>query len=244
MEIITSAQNKRIKELVKLKQKKYRDQEKLFLIETKHLVAEALKHGQLRLIITCETTYENGAVEILYVSKEIMQKLTNFKQAANIMGVCAYFNREIDYSADIVVLAEVQDPGNLGNIMRTCLAFGINNLVLSAHNVDCYNPKVVQASQGALFQLNIIKEDLWPYLSFLKAKNYYLLGTSLSNATSLYERKKIKGKKAFFFGNEGQGLKAELIRAMDVNYYIPIANIDSLNVGNALAIMLYEYKKD
>ncbi|MDR1781397.1 MAG: RNA methyltransferase [Bacilli bacterium] len=244
MEIITSTQNNRIKEIIKLKQKKYRDKNRLFIIETNHLIEEALKHYQLRLIITDDYTYKSDKCDVLYVSSNIMKKISNLNSVPSLIGICEYIDNDIDYSFDVVVFDDIQDPSNLGNMMRTCLAFNINNIILSNNCVDCYNPKCIQASQGAIFQLNIIRKDLLDYLDILKKENYMLIGTSLTKAISIENRDKIMMKKAFFLGNEGQGLQEEIINNMDINYYIPINNIDSLNVGNALAIILYEFNKD
>ncbi|MDR3215466.1 MAG: RNA methyltransferase [Bacilli bacterium] len=243
MEVIKSLQNNQVKELVKLKQRKYREAKQEFIIEGAHLLKEAYLHHKIKLLVTSDLKYNNDNLKILYVSEEVMKKISNLQTSSKYLGVCDYFNKEIDFSLNMVVLDDIQDPGNLGNIMRTSLAFNVTNIIVSKGNVDFYSPKVVQASQGAIFQLNLLRIDLLPFIELLRVHDYLLIGTSLTKALNLDTYQNSSDKKALFIGNEGQGLKEEILAVMDYNYYISINNIQSLNVGNALAIFLYEFSK-
>lgn len=241
MNIITSTTNERIKYYKKLKQKKYRDLEGLFIIETKHLIDEALTSKLLEVIITTDYKYLNNDCEVIYVDNKVMSSLTNFKSSSDYLGVVKYLDNDIDYSAPLVVLDNVQDPGNVGTILRNALAFNIRNIILGHDCVDIYNAKVIQASQGAIFSLNFKNCDLINEIDNLKKNSYTLIGTALNNSKVLSKDDIYTDKMAFFLGNEGQGLKEDIINKMDINYRISINNIDSLNVSSASAIIFYQF---
>lgn len=242
MDVITQTSNEKIKELKKLQQKKYRHANGKYLIETWHLIEEAKKYNYLELIITSDFFYSDDKVKVLYVEPHIIKSLSLLKTPSPYLGLARFFDQKIDYNSDLIVLENIQNPGNLGTILRNALAFGIKDIILSDNCVDLYNEKVIQASQGAIFQLNIIKSEIKDCLQKLKENNYFLIGSSLKNASVLtidnaYQHN--NQKIALFFGNEGQGLLDDTINQMDLNYYIEINNIDSLNVMSASAIFLY-----
>ena len=246
MEIIQSVTNEKIKKLRKLRQKKYRDQRQLFIVEGVHLLEEALKSNCLKTIVTTDYHYQNEKYEIIYVSEKVMKTLSNYSSLSKYLAVCQMLTNELDYQERMIVLDDIQDPGNLGTIIRTSIAFKIKNVVLGLNCVDLYNPKVIQASQGAIFSVNVIRKDLLTYSTFLKERDYLLIGTSLSVAKPLSmvaETLKNREKTAFFFGNEGQGMNEQLLKKMDQRYYIEIENIDSLNVVCAVGIILYQWGK-
>jgi len=241
MEIITSISNQKIKDIKKLRLKKYRDKSQEFIVEGEHLVEEALKNKCLKSIITTDHNYDNEECEILYVNENVMKQLSLLKSLPTYIGVCNILENKIALDGDIVILDGVQDPGNLGTIIRSALAFNLTNMVLSPDCVDIHNPKVIQASQGAIFQVNVKYTKLIDYLKYLKEKEYLLLGTTLENGEVLSKDLNYKQKKAFIFGSEGQGISREILAIVDKNYYIEINNIESLNVSCAAAIIFYQF---
>ena len=157
--LITSVHNEHIKELVKLKEKKYRDESNAFLVETKHLALEAYKAGLLKELILEQNEIFPLDVETLYVSKEILKKLSSTVTPSNVMAVVEKRKQEEKYGEKVLILDRIQDPGNLGTIIRSAVAFNIDTIVCSPDTVDFYNPKVVRASQGMLFHIPIFVEN-------------------------------------------------------------------------------------
>lgn len=238
--MITSLHNESIKELMKLKQKKYRDETGLFLVEGYHLVEEARKHHCLQKIVT--TLDEQFAQETLYVSSHVMNKLAFTKTPQPIMGVCQMRQEHHDITGTrFLLLDRVQDPGNVGTMIRTALALGYDQIIMSPDCVDLYNDKVIRSTQGALFQMNICVTDLKEAISLLHRQDVLVYGTSLRNASPI-ETYEVKEKMAFIVGNEGQGIREDILDLCDHLIYIPIQSIESLNVAIAAAITMYHFK--
>lgn len=240
--MITSLQNETIKELMKLKQKKYRDERQQFLIEGYHLVEEALQYGYVDCVIT--TNDEQYDVDTLCVSSRVMEKLAFTKSPQPIMAVCHYMqdNHILQNGKRYLLLERVQDPGNVGTLLRTALAFGYDQVILSKDCVDLYNDKVIRSTQGALFQLNVCIMEVVEAIGLLKEMNVDVYGTCLHNASEISEYQ-TQEKMAFVLGNEGQGMSQDAILACSHLLYIPIQSIDSLNVGVAGAITMYQFQK-
>lgn len=241
--MITSTSNNKVKEIRKLKQRKYRDETKQFMIEGQHLIEEALKYKVLKTIITTDESFVSD-VETILVSDNVFSALSNQQSASGLIGICDYLETKLDLNSDIVALDRIQDPGNCGTIMRSALAFNYKNLILNQGSVDVYNPKSIQASQGALFGLNIQIVDFEKAFVEYKKQGYTLIGSALEKAKPLALASELQAeKRVICFGNEGQGMAKNLLDLMDVNYFIEINNIESLNVASASAIMLYELAK-
>lgn len=239
--MITSIHNETIKELMKLKQKKYRDETGLFLVEGYHLVEEAIKHQCLKTIIT--TLDDNFEQETSHITETVMKKLAFTKTPQPIMGVC--FKKEdhqIVQGTRYLLLDRLQDPGNVGTIIRSALAFGYDQIIMSEDCVDLYNDKVIRATQGALFQMNISVMNVKEAIDALHQQGVAVYGTCLENAMSI-DHYPIQEKMAFVMGNEGQGVSEEILKACDHRLYIPISSIESLNVAIASAIVMYHFKK-
>ncbi len=239
--MITSVQNETIKQLLKLKQKKYRDETSLFLIEGIHLVEEARKHGCIEKIVT--TLEDNYDEDTLYVSSHVMDKLAFSKTPQPIMAVCK-MKKDQDISLDknrYLLLDRVQDPGNVGTMIRTALAFGYDQIIMSKDCVDLYNDKVIRSTQGALFQMDVIETDLKTAIHSLQDSGVEVYGTCLKNASPIQTYKRVD-KMAFVMGNEGQGISLDILDICDHLVYIPIDSIESLNVGIASAITMYHFQ--
>ena len=238
--LITSLDNKKVKLYTSLNDSKSRNINKLFLVMGEHLVKEAIKVNNLVDIIVLEN-YEidfDVNMEITYVTESIMKKLTRMPSIPKVVGICKIEDNNKLYGNHILLLDNIQDPGNLGTIIRSSVAFNVDTIVLSNDTVDLYNDKVIRSTQGLIFHTNIIRRDLVEVINELKKNNYDILGTNVHNGVSLSNIK--TNKYALLMGNEGNGLKEELQNMCDKNIYIPMNNnCESLNVAVATSIILY-----
>ncbi len=241
MENITSVNNNHIKELCKLKEKKYRDNTNKYLIEGEHLIYEAYKEGILIEVLPLIGDDFSMDSRITFISKEVMKKLSSTDSIPNVIGVCSK-KEEGAIGNKLLILEDIQDPGNLGTIIRSSLAFGIDTIVLSTKTVDLYNPKVIRSTQGMMFHINIIVRDLIPFIKDLKSNNYTIYGTKVDNGINVKDIEK-KDKYALIIGNEGNGMSSEIELLCDKNLYIAIDNrVESLNAAVAASILLYEMR--
>ncbi len=243
MEIIKSLENKKVKYYTKLLQKKYREEENKFLVIGNHLVEEAYKNNCLLEVIKTEDNNIFLDVPTTYVTYEIIKKISGMSNPQSIIGVCSCLKEE-KIGNKVLMLDDVQDPGNLGTIIRSAVAFTIDTLVLSSHTVDLSNDKTIRASEGMLFSVNIIKRDLMELIDTLKNNNYMIYGTNV-NGGKLVDKLELNEKYAIIVGNEGSGVKEEILAKCDEYFYVPMSTkCESLNVGVATSIILYEINKN
>ncbi len=240
---IESLENKKVKEWAKLKIKKYRDQKGLFLIEGDHLLKEALKKNCVQEILANDVRFKVEGILFFEVSEAILKKLSSQDSGTSVLAVCKKQNsREI--KGNVCMLDGVQDPGNLGTILRSCVAFGIDTLVSSLATVDFYNEKVIRASEGSLFHLNLLKKDLKEMIKELKKQDYVIYATNVHKGTNIKEMT-LNNKYAIIMGNEGNGVEEAVQYLADELLYIPMSEgVESLNVGVATSILLYEFYKE
>ena len=240
--MITSIQNETIKKIMKLKQKKYRDLEDQFLIEGYHLVEEAKKANCIETIIT--TLHETFEEPTIYVSSNVMEKLAFTKTPQPIMAICHKPHHRLFNTNHqrYLLLDNIQDPGNLGTIIRSAAAFHIDTIVLGENTVDLYNPKTIRSTQGMLFHVNVIKRELSSFLDELKEQDIPIYGTRVEygeDVRSLHTND--KNKFALIMGNEGAGVSPEILEKCDKYLYIKMDDaVESLNVSIATSIILYE----
>ena len=236
MEIIKSSDNKKFKSLKKLLTKKEREKTKTFLIEGKNIIEEAKKYNKILTYITDDINKIED--NVLYIDKKLKESLSSLKNPNEDIALIKYLEPKEIISNTILLIDNVRDPSNLGTILRTCLAFNVKYIVISENTVDLYNPKTLRASEGAIFSLNIVRENLIDFIN--KHKDYKVLSTSLkaNDLNALNYDKKI-----IVIGNEGNGVSKEILNISDDYLKIPIKNIDSLNVAIATSIILYENSK-
>lgn len=241
MKEITSLNNEYIKYLCKLKEKKARTVEKKFIIEGYHLVNEAYKANILKEILLTEDTNDYTDIAKIKVTQAIIKKISTTVNPQNIIGICDItFKKEIK-GTKILLLDNINDPGNLGTLIRSSLGFGIETIVLSNDCVDLFNEKVIRASQGAIFKMNIIIDDLKQVITKLKKQGIKVFGTSLNSSQFLKKIDKTS-KYAILLGNEANGVKEELLQLTDQNIKIEINNeLESLNVAVAGSILMYYF---
>ncbi len=240
--IYTSTDNKKIKELKKLNIKKYRDQSNSFLVEGEHLVLEAYKKGLLEELFLEENTKLDLDVKTSYLSRNVIKFISELDNPSNIIGLCKKVE-EKEIENKVLVLDDIQDPGNFGTIIRSAVAFNIDTIVVSNNTVDLYNSKVIRASQGMLFNINIIRRDLNVFVPELKKEGYQIYATKVNGGKSLKTIEKME-KFAIIMGNEGAGVSDNLMSLANEYLYIDMnSNCESLNVAVATSIILYELDK-
>ena len=243
MIVLSSVSNDKIKKYIKLKNKKYRDMYGEFIVEGKHTVIEAFKAGLLKELIVLEQDDFLLPVRTIYVTKEVINKISSVDTPQTVLGLCSKINYDnIKLGKRILILDQLQDPGNLGTIIRSAVAFGIDSIVLSENTVDIYNPKVVRATQGMMFQVNLYKMNSDEIINTLKKIKIPLYGTLVDNGIEPKElSKKEKSSFALVMGNEGNGVRSEISMMCDKNLYIKMNDsVESLNVAIAASILLYE----
>lgn len=236
---ITSRNNEFIKYLVSLKDNKNIKKEDKFLIEGIHLINEA--KDDLICVLTLEEIPTLNCDQYI-VTEEILSKLSNNKSISKIIGVVNLLKEKDIKSKKLVYLNKVQDPGNVGTIFRTALAFNYFDIIVDKETAFKYNSKVIQSSQGSIFKLNIVEKDI-SFLKKLKEQGYKIIVTCLDkNSKKISEICNVFDKICIVFGNEGQGVDKEIINLSDEKLMIEIANIDSLNVAVSAGIILYSFK--
>lgn len=247
---IESLDNALVKQVVKLgKDRSYREELNLSIIYGIHLVEEAFRHNVLETLIINEENLlkyisfieQLEPVKIAIATPLVMKKLNILDGDIDIVGVVNTANYEIDhdlYDENCLVLESVQDPGNLGTIIRSARASGINNLLLSPNSVDPYNPKVLRSSQGAAFGMKIFTGvNLEDFIKNYKSK---VIATTPHTKNSIYATD-LSGPIAWVFGNEGAGLSEHILGKVQHQVTIPMQNqTESLNVAMAVTVCVFE----
>ena len=238
---ITSLNNEKVKAWNKLKNKKYQNEYGLFLIEGDHLLKEALKVGVVKEIISSRD-YETE-LPFYKVTKDIMKKLSSQVSGTDIIGVCIK-REETKVGKRVLILDDINDPGNMGTIIRSAVAFNIDTIIASNNSVDFYNDKVIRSSEGMFFNINLIKCNIVELINELKNKGYLIMGTNVLGGTNI-ENIKVEDKFALIMGNEARGVSDNIKDMCDTLVYIDMnKSCESLNVGVAASILLYELNKE
>ena len=238
--MITSLTNQNVKIWAKLHQKKYRDQYQLFLIEDDHLIKESINNNCLHTLLTSSDECKYNFDNIVLVDNNIIKKLSQLSSKTNYIGVCKYPCYNIDIFNRVLLLDEIQDPGNLGTIIRNAKAFNYDGIYLSNNCCDVYNDKCIRATQGSLFDIPIIRCNLVDVVNNLKNIGVNIYGTSLKDSISI-DKVEAKDKMAFVVGNEGKGVSDNILELCDEKIIIPSNGFESLNVAVATGIIMYRY---
>lgn len=239
---IVSVDNPKVKEWERLRQKKYRDEAGLFIVEEKHMIQEAMSAGCLDTLLIRENLINPFKHEAVEVSEKVMKKLSVNRSANDYIAICRKPVIKVSKEEAFIVLEEVQDPGNMGTIIRTAYSFGYDAVYISNNSCDVFNEKTLQSSQGSIFHLPVIRMPITEIYAWLKEKGVYIYGTSLQTDKSI-ETVERKTPFALVMGNEGRGLSEFAQKKADYLFKIPMANFDSLNVSIAMGICAYEFKK-
>lgn len=242
MEIITSLQNAKVKQWVRYQMKKYRDQDQVFLAQGEHLVKEAQMAGILKEVMVCGPVGFDVLVPKTEVTDEILKKISSTQSGVSIIGLCHYIKPAKPAYDRWLICDDVQDPGNLGTIIRTALSFGFDAVALSFGCADIYNDKTLRSSQGAVFHLPVIRKSLDQVIRELKEQGMVIVASTLCEAVPLSHIER-NIRPAVIVGNEGQGVSASLLRQADVKTKIEMNGFESLNVAVATGIFCYTWRK-
>ena len=247
---ITSTSNETIKYFISLNDKKTRMNAKRFIVEGYHLVNEASKTNLLEAIISTDEKElkKINNVRRYLVNDAIINKIATTKNPQNILSIVKMLDHNITNllpiikgnKTKLIMLDDVNDPGNLGTIIRTAAGLGYDGIIMSPNTVDLYNEKVIRSTQGVMFKIPIIKANLQEVIKMLKKEKVFCIGTALTNAKDVKHITK-KDKFAICLGNEAKGISKEVLDNMDENVKIAMNNdVESLNVSIAAGIIMYE----
>ncbi len=234
-----------LKLITSLRQKKYRNSHKLFFAEGIKVVNEFLASDFKVHTIFCTVDFSHtlSSHKVELISDVELQKISLLKNSNQVLGLFEIpSEKEIETSGFTVVLDAVNDPGNLGTIIRLCDWFGVAQIVCSTDTVDCYNPKVVQASMGSLTRISVSYTDLKEYLIFTDLPIY----AAVMDGENVYESK-LKKDAILVMGNEANGMSKEILELITDTLTIPkfgeFQETESLNVATATAILLSEFRR-
>ena len=250
---ITSRQNPLIVGAAALKEKKYRDEQKTFLLEGRKLFEEAVqsKVGIVNVFATEENVpFCAGLVpeeKIVCVPDAVLEKISTEKAPQGIICSAKYIDKlhfldKIEYKGRFFFLSSVRDPGNLGTVLRSAAAFGADHVLVSADCADLYNPRTVRASMGALFRQQItVCSDPEDTVRALRAHGYEVYAAMLAPSASLLTDLTVTEKTVFVVGNEGHGISESLASACTGRVLIPMAqgSVESLNAAVASSVLLW-----
>lgn len=243
--IIESVKNQKVKDWKKLQTRKGREKAQCYLIEGPHIVEEAAKFEApiIEVIVTQGTNlavYPFKERPIVYtVTEKVMEELTDTETPQGIMAVCKMMEPNLPEKGKFLLLDAIQDPGNLGTMIRTADSAGYDGILLGQGTVDTYNSKVLRSTQGSIYHLPVKKANLLEEVRKFKELNMPIYATEVSGGTPYHD---LKGHSQFavILGNEANGVSEELQHLADENVYIPIyGNAESLNVAVAAGILMY-----
>ncbi len=239
---IESVQNKKIKERCKLQTKKERDKTNLFLIEDLHLIQEAIQANCLKELYILEGMQNPVDFEAIECTQAVLNKLSSQVSNSKIIGVCqkpAFSNIS---SQRVVLCDEIQDPGNLGTIIRTAHSFGLDCIYVSKKTVDVFNQKTIQSSQGALFHMPVLVCDIKEKIKELQTNGNKIYATALHSHSKYLQDIDIPSQYGIVLGNEGNGIQQDIINCCDQCIKIEMETFESLNVAIAGGICMYTFQ--
>lgn len=258
---IESQQNTRYKGWKKLLTKKGRTQQQMFMVEGFHLAEEALRaHWSVEAVLLAENTVIPADLDSLLhtyrqqtytLNTKLFSELSETQAPQGIIVIvhkssaaAAEYQKLVEQGQFLLLVDQVQDPGNLGTIIRTADAAGIDGLILGKGTTDLYAGKTIRSTQGSIFHVPTMEDDLEQTINRLKEHNWLILATSLADSRDYKEVETQDRKIALIVGNEGQGIAPAILQQADHRIRIPIwGQAESLNVGVATGILLYHYKK-
>lgn len=250
---IESKDNNLFKFVKKLKERRFRDKENLFILEGLRLIEEAIRANMDIEYIIISKDYEDkfndlllenniSSNKIITLSNNLFMQLASTENPQGIIAVIKKNDKKKDLSGDFFLICDkVQDPGNLGTIIRTAHAAGVDGIILTKGTVDIYNDKTIRSTMGSIFYVPIFYDDKdFTIIRNLKKDGFALVATSLKESRNFFEED-LKGKIILAVGNEGNGISNELFELADKKVKIPMpGGAESLNVSIATSIILFE----
>lgn len=258
---IISKDNERVKYTKSLLKSKNRQKESKYIIEGYRILTLAIEcNADLDYVFINETfedkeehknfldILKNKNIKIFRTTNKIFKELIDTENTQGILGVVRFKAKKIEHNINcenkfVLILDRIQDPGNMGTIIRTADAAGVDAIIVLKGCVDIYNPKVIRSTMGSIFDMNIIHCTQEECLNELRNKNFKIVSSYL-NTDNYYHETKYHEKTALVIGNEANGVNDELIKESDILVKIPIyGNAESLNAAISSAILMYEIKK-
>lgn len=257
LEVIKSGENNLIKYSKKLKVKKYRQENGEFMIEGVRLIEEAVQSGAIIRYCLCSDNLEgdrvksllkdmkDNGVKVFETEDKFIEDICDTKTPQGILAVVRMkehdMNGIVDKSDFIIVLDRIQDPGNLGTMIRTADAAGAQGVIISDGTVDPYSPKVLRSTMGSIFHIPVVHADsIGEAIQSLKKKGYKVYVSSLEGSSPYY-REDYRGKTAIVIGNEANGVDGNIYALGDRMIKIPMpGSAESLNAGIAAGILVFE----
>lgn len=233
--IIESLNNEKIKYYTKLQNKKYREETGLYIAPGEHLVREALALDLVKDVFLLEGE-ENTYGNVTYVKETVMKKLSGLESAPKVLAVVRK-NVSNEITGNVVILDDLRDPGNIGTIIRSAVAFNYETIIISPNSADIYNIKTIRATEGMLYKINIVIKNLNEIIPDLKNKGYKIVGTDVQKGSHPY---KISSAHALIIGSEAKGMSDDVKKLCDEFFYIPMnEKCESLNAGVSASILMY-----
>lgn len=249
MEIITSTKNQWVKTVKALYKRKGRKESGCFILEGWHLLEEALKaEAKIEQIFVLESQQERlqevEGIPVYCVTESVLKAMSSAEKPQGVLAIARQWEYpELTLEGAWVFLDRVQDPGNVGTIIRTADAAGYQGVVLGEGCVDLYNDKVLRSMQGSQYHIPVYEKSLTEIISQFKAQSGKVYGTKLDRNAQDYRKVHPKGNYAILMGNEGKGVAKELLDQTDQNVFIPMrGQAESLNVAIATAILLFAWQ--
>lgn len=245
--MITSTQNPHVKDWIKLHSKKYRTRTQSFLIEGFHLLEDAINSGwHIETLIV-----QDGVMlpdwlstqKFITVNQQVFTAISQTETPQGVAAVVKMPDTQHITGNHLLLIDQVQDPGNLGTMIRTADAAGFSQVILGKGTVDVYNDKVIRASQGSIFHIPVLEANLLELIPNLQKQSYTVLASALHNSVA-YDAVGQPNKVALVMGNEGSGITPEILQLADQCIKIPIyGQAESLNVSIAAGILMYQLRK-
>ena len=248
MEIITSKKNKTIQSLKSLNTQKGRLEQGMFLVEGEHMVLEALKSNYKLETLICDAAKAerysyliDKSDNCIFAQSDVFNTICDTITPQGICAALSNFRFEEKYGTKIVMLNAVQDPGNVGTIVRTADAAGFSDVIMDDACADIYNPKTLRSTMGSIFHINCHRtSSLENVINKIKQEDYSIYATAIGGP-NYFEREPDKEKIAIIFGNEGNGVDKKLMDIATNIYSLPmVGQSESLNVAVACGIMIYD----
>lgn len=241
--IIESTQNQTIKALAKLRAKKERDSAGVFLVEGEHMLQEAADAGVLEKIFQLPSLPQTQLAPTVFCTQPVLNRLSAQNSDAKYIGLCHRPRQDSRTSPyRLLLLDHIQDPGNLGTLIRSAYSFGIEQVVCSPDCADPFGPKALQSSQGALFHIDLKTAALETLIPSLRQRQIPVIGTALHHDSIELHQLPVPRQYALIIGNEGQGIRETILEQCDQTVHIKMSAFESLNAAIAGSIVLYAFQ--
>lgn len=245
--VITSLDNKTVKDIIRLKDKKYRDASGKYLIEGYRAVRDSLPYLLEPEILFSQSFSETDEVKSFseplrttVVSDAVMKKISDTQSSQGVICVSKIKMSTATYDSNFALLLDrIRDPGNMGTILRSALATGFSD-IYCVNCVDVYNPKVVRSAMSAVAKVNVYNVD-YNVVNDLKSNGYTLLAADM-HGDNVFSNDVVANKICIAVGNEANGLSEKLLKMSDKVLSLPMESLESLNAGVSAAVLMYQLR--